>query len=70
MKQLVLMVMLVVSARYSVWHSSEMLKMSDVVLANVEALANEESGGFTPCYWDLDFYICSKYGVGEPCYCG
>ena len=69
------MVMLVVSASYSVWHSSEMLKMSDVVLANVEALANGEigTGGYTkstgncsgPVYYKK--WVSCKSGGTEEC---
>lgn len=67
--------MLVVSASYSVWHSSEMLKMSDVVLANVEALANGEigTGGYTkstgncsgPVYYKK--WVSCKSGGTEEC---
>ena len=47
---------------------SEML--SDVVLANVEALAGEEWDGDNHCFMDTTFWVCLKYATGVGCYCG
>lgn len=42
---------------------SEML--SDVALANVEALAGDNH-----CFMDTTFWVCLKYATGVGCYCG
>ena len=47
---------------------SEML--SDVALANVEALAGEEWDGDNHCIMDTTFWVCLKYATGVGCYCG
>ena len=47
---------------------SEML--SDVALANVEALAGEEWDGDNHCFMDTTFWVCLKYATGVGCYCG
>ena len=45
---------------------SEML--SDVALANVEALAGEEWDGDNHCFMDTTFWVCLKYVTGVGCY--
>ena len=47
---------------------SEMV--SDVALANVEALAGEEWDGDNHCFMDTTFWVCLKYATGVGCYCG
>ena len=47
---------------------SEML--SDIALANVEALAGEEWDGDNHCFMDTTFWVCLKYATGVGCYCG
>ncbi len=47
---------------------SEML--SDVALANVEALAGEALAGDNHCFMDTTFWVCLKYATGVGCYCG
>ena len=43
---------------------------SDIALANVEALAKNESGDFN-CWWDsADYKICYKNGDHLGCPCG
>ena len=48
--------------------------MSDLAMANVEALANGEIG--YPCRWRTDyisgrwFAICDEIGIGYDCTCG
>ena len=44
--------------------------LSDIALANVEALAKNESGDFN-CWWDsADYKICYKNGDHLGCPCG
>ena len=44
--------------------------LSDIALANVEALAQNESGDFN-CWWDsVDYKICYKGGDHLGCPCG
>lgn len=51
------------------------MTLSDVALANVEALANNESG--TDCQWKrvqnsngIPYDACLADGNGNPCVCG
>ena len=44
--------------------------LSDVALANVEALAGEEWDGDNHCFMDTTFWACLKYATGVGCYCG
>ena len=44
--------------------------LSDVALANVEALAGEEWDGDNTCHMDETFWVCLKYAEGVGCYCG
>ena len=44
--------------------------LSDVALANVEALAGEEWDGDNHCFMDTTFWVCLKYATGVGCYCG
>ena len=44
--------------------------LSDVALANVEALAGEEWDGDNHCIMDTTFWVCLKYATGVGCNCG
>lgn len=44
--------------------------LSDVALANVEALAGEEWDRDNTCHMDETFWVCLKYAEGVGCYCG
>ena len=49
--------------------------LSDVALANVEALAGEALAGEAlagdnHCFMDTTFWVCLKYATGVGCYCG
>lgn len=54
----------------NVYHSQRTVDMSDVALANVEALAGEEWDGDNTCHMDETFWVCLKYAEGVGCYCG
>lgn len=57
-------------AGYSVYALQQNAEMSDLALANVEALANGESGSFN-CWWDsVDCRICYVGGDWLGCPCG
>lgn len=43
------------------------VELSDLALANVEALANEEWGGGRYCQWDSSNYYCTRYASGPIC---
>lgn len=43
------------------------VELSDLALANVEALANEEWGGGKYCQWDSSNYNCTRYASGPIC---
>lgn len=51
----------------NVFHSNSELALSNIALANVEALANNESGGSSNCYWDRTQDRCSHNGKGSQC---
>ncbi|MCI1682561.1 MAG: NVEALA domain-containing protein [Bacteroides sp.] len=61
-----------VVAGYSVYANKKVNTMSDLVLANVEALADGESGGGTvSCYCKTNWFssnVCTANGSGA--YCG
>ena len=46
--------------------------VSDLVLANVEALAHFEGQPEGPwnCWWNTNYEYCFYYGVREGCPCG
>ena len=66
-------VLFVVAAAFAVSYQAygEMKKneSSELVLANVEALAGGENGSFN-CRWDSSYTICYPNGsqLGYPCY--
>mgnify|MGYP006384698565 CR=1 FL=1 len=54
----------------NVFNAQESEALSDIALANVEALAQNESGDFN-CWWDsVDYKICYKGGDHLGCPCG
>lgn len=57
-------------AGYSVYASQQEKTMSDLALANVEALAGNEWEGDNECHMDTTFWECLKYTQGLGCYCG
>ena len=57
-------------AGYSVYTSQQEKTMSDLALANVEALAGNEWEGDNECHMDTTFWECLKYTQGLGCYCG
>lgn len=62
---------IVAVAGYNMYQSqSAMNGMSELALANVEALASGESGSFN-CWWDsVDYMICYNGGDWLGCPCG
>ena len=57
-------------AGYGVYNSQKDVVLSDVALANVEALARGEWDGDNTCHMDPTFWECLKYAPGVGCYCG
>ena len=56
-------------AGYNVHHAQKSEIMSDIALANVEALAKWESDGY--CHTNADYTaICNYYDSGVICPCG
>ena len=62
-------------AGYGVYTNQKVDTMTDLMLANVEALANGESGGF--CRWSrvfdsmgCQYWNCVSNGDGNICNCG
>ncbi|MDY3268216.1 MAG: NVEALA domain-containing protein [Phocaeicola sp.] len=65
----------VLVAGYSVYASQQNAEMSDLALANVEALAGGESSG--SCRWKrvkdnygCTYHVCVSNGDGDICACG
>lgn len=59
-----------VAASYNVYQSQNTNTLSDLALANVEALAQSESGGYN-CYWDdANYSNCIRFGQFIGCPCG
>ena len=58
-------------AGYNAYKSQSVMNgMSEMALANVEALAGEEWDGDNQCHMDTTFWECLKYVEGVYCYCG
>ena len=58
------------NANYNVFNAQKSETLSDIALANVEALAGEEWDGDNHCFMDTTFWVCLKYTTGVGCYCG
>lgn len=56
-------------AGYNVYQSQNRVVLSDLALANVEALAGEWGTG-SNCRWSLDWTVCNGRGVHTGCPCG
>lgn len=54
----------------NVFNAQKSDALSDIALANVEALAGEEWDGDNHCFMDTTFWVCLKYATGVGCYCG
>lgn len=57
-------------AGYGVYTSQKTEGMSDLALANVEALADGEWGTGFNCRWSADYTVCNAYGNQLGCPCG
>lgn len=55
---------------FNVFNALKSETLSDIALANVEALAGEEWDGDNHCHMDTTFWECLKYVEGIGCYCG
>ena len=53
----------------NVYNAQKSDAMSDLALANVEALADGGEWGSTTCYWIGDYYSCPPWGTGGACIC-
>ncbi|MBQ4057069.1 MAG: hypothetical protein IJD32_08245 [Bacteroidaceae bacterium] len=56
-------------AGVNVFNSQRAIAMSDIALANVEALADDETGD-TSCRMNTKTWICDHTGDSSHCYCG
>lgn len=57
-----------VVASYNVYQSQNTNTLSDLALANVEALAGGEWGG-NDCFMDTFTWQCTPWASGSHCYC-
>lgn len=58
-----------VCASYNVYQSQNTNTLSDLALANVEALASSRESSGTPCKMTSD-WKCTFWATGSYCYCG
>lgn len=58
------------TAGYGVYTSQQKSELSELALANIEALAGNEWDGDNECHMDITFWECLKYTEGVGCYCG
>lgn len=74
MKKKILKVALVATfvaiAGYGAYANQETDAMSDLALANMEALAGGEWGTGFNCRWSRDWTVCNAWGTGLGCPCG
>ena len=54
----------------NVFNAQKSESLSDIALANVEALAEEEWGTGANCRWNSTYTICDENGTKEGCPCG
>ena len=54
----------------NVFNANKTETLSDIALANVEALAEEEWGTGANCRWNSTYTICDENGTKEGCPCG
>lgn len=59
-----LLFVVVVVASYNVYSQYYKGAVSETVLANIEALASNESGGSTWCSTEFDKSLCEIYEIG------
>ena len=73
MKKNILKVTLVATfvliAGFNVYSSQKSDVMSDLALANVEALAGGGEWSSITCYWIGDYYSCPPWDTGVACIC-
>lgn len=74
MKRKILSVMVVAAvaalASYNVYMSKNDVKLSNLALNNVEALANSNEGGDSNCHRETTTWQCTYWASGSLCYCG
>lgn len=65
-----------VTAGFNYQQNKQKAELSDIVIANIEALANGESSG-SSCRWSrvkdqygCTYWNCVSNGDGDPCNCG
>lgn len=56
-----------VAASWNFNQSKNETKLSDLAMANVEALANEDWGGGKYCQWDSTNKYCTRQASGPVC---
>lgn len=71
-----LVIVIAIVAVINVFNSQKSEVLSDVAMANVEALADDE-GSNKACKWKhvkdaqgCPMYVCVESGLGDPCVCG
>ncbi len=67
---LMTVVAITIIAGYNVYISHSSLKLSDLVLSNVDALASSYEWKDTDCAWvDSDYQFCTPWGNTIGCVC-
>lgn len=56
-------------AGYNVYVSQNDVKLSNLALNNIEALANDNEWGSQNCYMDSYTWNCLPWNNGVACYC-
>ncbi|MDR1980567.1 MAG: NVEALA domain-containing protein [Tannerellaceae bacterium] len=68
-----------VTSAWNIYQTNKEIPLSDLALANIEALANETAGGGSGCKWKLidcpglwtgSYEACLVNGDGNSCSCG
>ncbi len=70
MKKIIMVVFVATITATAGWNfiqSQNDVNLSDLALANVEALANEENGGGKYCQWDDTNKVCNRTASGPVC---
>ncbi|KAB4464790.1 hypothetical protein GAN98_06400 [Bacteroides thetaiotaomicron] len=64
-----LIIVVATLATYNMYISRNNVKLSDLALSNMEALADDNEWGSRWCYYNPLTVMCVPWGYGVACYC-
>lgn len=67
---LIIIAVIAIVASYNIYISKNDVKLSDLALNNVEALASNNESGDNNCHRETLTWQCIAWAHGSLCYCG